>query len=181
MVWCRGRGVKIQTPPTTTTTTSSRCQGSCSYWMPLSSSQPATVRATSQRLSCPGTSGLSHQQHLFLPRNLIAAQQSLHSLPLLLQPGPPLWPFEWERSCQSNGTGWINEGPLATWSPHVHPTPSASIQGQQSPSSSGGREEGHASDNPKFAADLCVEGCTAQFTDFTLPCSVPEATGRTQS
>lgn len=106
-------------------------------------------------------------------------QQSLHSLPILLQPGLPL--FKGERSCQSNGTGWINEGSLGTWPLLARHT--------QQPASRASRvqetiQEGRKAINltfPSLWPTSVTESCSAQFTEFTPPCWALEAKGKKQS
>lgn len=143
--------LRFRCPPHTHKNTL-RCQGSCSWWMPLPSQPAGRSQLTLWLLP----------QHLWpLPDNIcslpeISVQHSRHTLPAPCPPaGPAPWPFEWERGCQSNGTGWINESLLATWPPLLnhpnsqHPEPAG-------PGSHAGREEGGESHIPKFAANFCV-------------------------
>lgn len=121
-------------------------------------------------------SSRSHLTLALLSRNLwtltdnicsfrgISLQRSSHCTPC------PSSSLEWERSCQSNETGWMNGGPLATWPPLVHSILTASIQGQQGPSSHAGTEEGWESDTPGLQPTSVAEVCSARSQNS--PCCI---------
>lgn len=134
-------------------------------WMPLSSSQLALVRVTGS----PAQSPLRSYRHLLLSRNLIATQQSQYSLPLLPSQAHPSGPLDERKAAKVVGQDGLMR---VLWSPSFFlftPIPKASMQDQQGPSSSAGKEEEQAVNptSPHWQADLCG---LAQPSSQTLSC-----------